>query len=508
MQNVYGRLVLGWGIYLGGFFAGMLQAAVMPPFLSIDERPVGAVQTHLFTSYADVLEPAQAAVVSIRTTVVRSAGEERGRRESLEELFRRFQGELEDEAEEEGASPQNDRNDPATPAPRDRRIPGGSGSGVIVSPDGYVLTNDHVIAQEGGGAADEIRVIVADRGEYTAEVIGRDRRTDLALLRLVSEGEPFAYLPFADSNSLRIGDIVFAIGNPLGVGQTSTMGIVSALGRNNLNLLGSGSFEDFIQTDAAINRGNSGGALIDAAGRLVGINTAIFSRSGGNIGIGFAIPARLARDISRELFLYGEVRRGFLGVSIRDIGRAEVAGEAGLRGVLIEGAQPGLPAHRGGLRRGDIIQRIDGQPVETVAALRWLIAGYRPDTAVEVEYLRDQRLERATVVLSSLEEPRVVAAVRSDVPLLPGLELEEIDPAQAVDWNLPETRAGVIVVGATRTAPHRREFPAGTLIFEVNGEAVTDLPSLNAALRPNEVNSLRTFRNGRERELTLDLREP
>jgi len=283
-------LAAGLGIY---GLIGLLHAAEEAPRgtmpeIKVDATPLPRAQAPLVTSYADALEEIRHSVVSVYSTkIVRM----RGRGLPFDDpFFRRFFG----------------------PGPeQEERIQSGLGSGVIVSENGYILTNNHVIAE-----SDEIRVALPDGKEFEAEIVGADPRTDVAVLKIDAEDLPSATL--ADSDQLRVGDLVFAVGNPLGVGQTTTMGIVSATGRSNLQLLRDG-YENFIQTDASINPGNSGGALVDAMGRVVGINTAIISTSRGNIGIGFAIPINLAANIMRSLIETGSVARGFLGVSLQDL---------------------------------------------------------------------------------------------------------------------------------------------------------------------------------------------
>src|SRR5208282_3939411 len=231
----------------------------------------------------------------------------------------------------------------------------GLGSGVIVTKDGYILTNNHVVEH-----ADEVKVTLQDGREFTAKVVGRDPKSDVAVIKIDAKDLPA--LPMADSDKVQVGDIVLAVGNPFGVGQTVTTGIVSATGRGNLGIE---DYEDFIQTDAAINPGNSGGALVDVEGRLIGINTAIYSRSGGNMGIGFAIPSDLARNVMDSLIQYGHVTRGYLGVMIQDVTPA-LAKEFKLKdttGALIGDVVPKGPADKAGLKEGDVVLDYDGKKV-------------------------------------------------------------------------------------------------------------------------------------------------
>jgi Do/DeqQ family serine protease len=257
------------------------------------------------------------------------------------------------------------------------------GSGVIVSSKGYILTNHHVVE-----AADEIEVALIDGKKFKAKAVGSDPETDIAVLQV--EGGSVPAITFGDADALRVGDVVLAIGNPFGVGQTVTMGIVSALGRSQLGI---NTFENFIQTDAAINPGNSGGALIDSAGNLVGINTAIYSRSGGSLGIGFAIPASSAKQVMEQIIQTGGVTRGWIGVEAREI--TPEMGESfrmgATTGVLIEGVLRGGPAERAGLKPGDILVAIEGKPVKDPNAMLNLVAALVPGKPASIKLRRDNK---------------------------------------------------------------------------------------------------------------------
>jgi len=256
------------------------------------------------------------------------------------------------------------------------------GSGVIVSEDGLILTNHHVVE-----AADEIQVALSDGKTLTAEVVGTDPETDLAVLKVKRKGLPA--ITFAKGDGQRVGDVVLAIGNPFGVGQTVTMGIISALGRSHLGI---NTFENYIQTDAAINPGNSGGALVDGAGNLVGVNTAIFSRSGGNLGIGFAIPVSIVRQVMQEIISHGAVTRGWVGIEVQEI-TPEIAESFALKstaGALIAGVLRGGPADRAGIRPGDILLAVGGKPVTDSSSLLNLIAALPPGKVVQLRLMREQ----------------------------------------------------------------------------------------------------------------------
>ncbi len=312
-------------------------------------------------SYADAASKSQPSVVNIFTSK-----EVRSQRNPLmdDPLFRRFFG---------------DR------FPTDNRPQRVSnlGSGVIVSEDGFILTNHHVVE-----AADEIQVALSDGLTLEAKVVGTDPETDLAVLKVKRDKMPA--ITFAKSDMQRVGDVVLAIGNPFGVGQTVTMGIISALGRSHLGI---NTFENYIQTDAAINPGNSGGALVDVAGNLVGVNTAIFSRSGGNLGIGFAIPISIVRQVMRDIIAHGAVTRGWVGIEVQEI-TPEIAESFGLKstnGALIAGVLRNGPADRAGIRPGDVLIAVDGKPVKESSSLLNLIAALPPNKAVPLNLIRAQK---------------------------------------------------------------------------------------------------------------------
>ena len=331
----------------------------MTPSLPTERAPVVTVPTPISgpVSYAGAVQVAAPAVVNIYTT---QKIERQMHPLMRDPFFRRFFGE----------------------GQPDERMSSSLGSGVIVSPEGYVLTNNHVVVE-----ADEIRVALKDGRETTATVVGTDPGTDLAVLKINLSALPV--LPFRES-AMQVGDVVLAIGNPFGVGQTVTQGIVSALGRQGLGI---NTFEDFIQTDAAINPGNSGGALIDVAGNLVGVNSAIYSRSGGNQGIGFAIPASLAKSVMQAIIKDGKVVRGWLGIEVRtlDEALAHQIGSPVKKGVAVAGVVRNGPAHKGGMEPGDILISINGKAVQDAQDAINRIAVLKPGSDMRVVVVRDRR---------------------------------------------------------------------------------------------------------------------
>ena len=352
------------------------------------------------------------------------------------------------------------------------RVSQSLGSGVIVDAErGYVLTNNHVIA-----GADDISITLADGRSFEADVIGTDPDTDLAMVRIPAEN--LQALPFADSSRLRVGDFVVAVGNPFGLGQTVTSGIVSALGRTGFRGL---EFQNFIQTDASINPGNSGGALINLRGELVGINSAIFTPSGGNVGIGFAIPSAMARHVMDQLAMFGEVRRGTLGIFVQDL-TGELAGAFGLeqgRGVLVAEVVVDSAAEKAGLRAGDVITSIAGYPVRNAQEFHNFEGQFPVGDSQELEYVRDQktrsvnvRVEELKVVDGGSVDARLDGATFSELPLRQrsdgpgGVILSALDPRSRLARQ--GLREGDIITGANR-APIRNVVEFETVVGSVRG---------------------------------------
>jgi serine protease Do len=346
------------------------------------------------------------------------------------------------------------------------------GSGVIVGKDGIVLTNNHVVEH-----ADEIKVTLQDKREVKAKVVGTDPKSDLAVLKLDGDFKDLRSLAFGDSNRLRLGDVVIAIGNPFGVGRTVTMGIVSAKGRADVGIV---DYEDFIQTDAAINPGNSGGALINMAGELVGINTAILSRSGGYQGIGFAIPSNMARPIMESLVKHGKVIRGWLGVSIQNL-KPEMARALGTKiqtGVLISDVTAGSPADKAGLKRGDVALKLNGEELDSTGRLRNLVASAGAGAGVSLEVMRGDRRLTLTVKLGEMPATAGgVARLDRGEGVLGGLTVTGLNEASRDKYDVPQRIGnGVVVQEVDRdSAAASAGIQPGDVILELNRQAVTSV---------------------------------
>jgi serine protease Do len=358
--------------------------------------------------------------------------------------------------------------------PRER-VERNLGSGVIVSRDGYILTNNHLV-----GEADRVLVTLPDEREFDAEIIGSDPETDVAVLKIESEDLPS--VPIGDSDRLRLGQTVVAIGYPFGVGQTVTRGIVSAKSRAGLRLT---SYEDFIQTDAAINPGNSGGALINARGELVGINTAILSRSGGSHGIGFAISINMAKDVMEKIIDRGRVVRGWLGVNPEDLDpqMAEFFDIESTDGVVIALVVENSPADKGGLEQNDIITEFDGEPVKDVVAFRRMVADVEPGSTVEIRVLRDgdrRTLEVEIGERKDLSRRESIQEEEGASPLFVGVSLEVLDDYYRRELNIPRDLEGLVVTDVDQTSPAAEAgLSQGDVIVEINRRKVASIQDFN-----------------------------
>jgi serine protease Do len=365
-----------------------------------------------------------------------------------------------------------------SPRQRDQREDS-LGSGVIVSPDGYILTNNHVI----DGATD-VRVTLADKRQLKAKVVGADPKTDIAVLKV--EGSGFPAITIGDSSKVQVGDYALAIGDPFGVGQTVTMGIISAMNRGNLGIE---DYEDFIQTDAPINPGNSGGALVNDRGELVGINTAILSHgSGGNEGIGFAIPINMARNVMSQILDHGKVNRAYLGIMVQDItpGISKAMNLKNMKGVLVGDVSPSGPAQRSGVQRGDVILEINGKTMEDSRELRNTVSMMNPDANVNLKLLRDGKITDVTVKLGELptDKEQAKAEDRPSGQTLDGVTVENLDAQSARQLGLPASTTGVVVTEINPSSPLASAgLRTGDVIQEVNHQPVKSAAQFEEAVR-------------------------
>ena len=394
MRYVYG---LSAALLLGGAAATLTVGPVGAQTAQNDPNSMvaAAPRPGAPMSFADLAARLQPAVVNISTKQSIQVSRQQQLPPGLQEFFKQFGAPVpgQDDDDSDGSSG-GGSNGPVTQR-------GGSlGSGFLISPDGYVVTNNHVISPARTGATVEsITVTLADRREYEAKLIGRDQTSDLALLKINANSLP--YVNFGDSTRTRVGDWVVAIGNPFGLGGTVTAGIVSALHRN----IGSGVYDRYIQTDASINMGNSGGPMFDLNGNVIGINTALYSPTGGNIGIGFAIPAEQAKPVIDALRKGSRVQRGYIGVSLQDLDE-DIAAAMGVpknQGELIRGVTPGGPAARAGIQQGDVVVQVNGQPVTPDQSLAYLISQQPVGSRVPLVVIRDG--QRRTVTVTTGERP-------------------------------------------------------------------------------------------------------
>ena len=453
--------------------------------LKIDDTSIERDQEFTPHSYASILETATPAVVAVHTARIVRVSRSRGMSQE-EEWLRRFFG---------LPAPDYDQN----AQPEERKIPQGIGSGVLISSNGYIITNNHVVQNERGEDADEVLVRLNDGRELEAEIIGRDPLTDIAIIKIEAEGLPA--IPIADSDNIEVGDVVFAIGNPMEVGLTVTQGIVSATDRR-IGIYGEEGYESFIQTDASINLGNSGGALIDSRGRLIGVNSAIISRTGGSIGIGFAIPSNLATSIAKQLVETGEVRRGFLGVSISDLtpDMAEAFDIDQSKGVLINDVEEDSAADQGGLKRGDVIISLNGKPVETSNEFRIRIGHTMPGTPIEMEVLRDRTKKSLDMVVGSASGRFAVSANE----LIEGVEVSQINDEQAKEYRIPLTIQGILITSVDGDSPYYRNLREGMVIMEINDNEVTTVREARDQLKQG-ANKFYIFNRGRTGYLAIRL---
>ncbi len=482
------------GLLLSARFDWIAPAESQTPGTETFVPPPGAP-----TSFVPIAKTVMPAVVNISTTRVEKVpqrGQQHGQPQTPfdDPFFRRFFGE---------------EFFRQFPMPRERQE-SSLGSGVIVSADGYIVTNNHVVAK-----AQEIKVLLSDKREFTGKVVGTDPKTDVAVIKISATNLPT--IPWGDSGKLEVGEYVLAVGNPFGLNQTVTMGIVSALGRADVGIT---DYEDFIQTDAAINPGNSGGALVNTRGELVGMNTAIFSRTGGYQGIGFAVPSTLIRTVMDSLIKTGKVVRGYLGVTIAPVTPA-IAKHMGLketRGAFVQEVLPDSPAGKAGVQDGDVIVGFNGKPIDSPTTLRNTVAQTGIGKTVKLDLLRDGKSVTAEVRV--VEQPKDFG--QAEAPdeeeeggepgaagtVLSDIEVRALTPEIAEQLNLPKGASGVVIAAVAGDSPAARTgISRGDVIVEINRMAVrnvADFKRLAARVGKNDSVMLRLLRNGRKMYVVLE----
>ncbi len=457
-----------------GWVAGAVGAAVLSFSLltlndGLDAQPAKPkTPATPAVSFADVIEAVSPAVVNIAVTKVESApttwefSTPRGPQQfqSPFDFFQRFF---------EGDPRQFQRRSE------------GQGSGFLISADGYIVTNNHV-----AGDADEITVTFQDGRKFKAELVGNDARTDLALLKI--EGGNLPYVELGDSDKARVGDWVVAIGNPFGLGGTATAGIISARGRDDVRI-NEWNYTDYLQLDAPINFGNSGGPVFNTAGEVVGVNTAIFTPNGGNVGIGFAIPSNQVKDIVAELRENGTVERGYLGVNIQSLDE-DLAKSLGLddaKGALVAQVVEGSPAAEAGVQPGDVVTRFNGQEVKDATALSRMVAAENPSESAKLTVWRDGRSREITVKLGEAPNESVASnrggGPGAQGPAAAGLTLQALTPQERARLGLPNDVEGVLVTGVAPDSPAAdKGIRSGDVITRINRRPVTSVADAAAAL--------------------------
>ena len=470
-----------WSVRLGALAGAVsialsaLGLALVPPDARAQERRVPVSPSEVRLSYAPIVQRAAPAVVNVyaaKTVTVRNPLFD-------DPIFRRFFG---------------------IPGGGGEQVQRSLGSGVLVDAAGLVVTNHHVI--EG---ADQVKVSLSDKREFEAEIVLKDARSDLAVLRIKSRNERFAALEFADSDALQVGDLVLAIGNPFAVGQTVTHGIVSAVARTQVGIT---DYQFFIQTDAAINPGNSGGALVDLTGRLVGINTAIFSRSGGSQGIGFAIPANMVKVVVASAKSGGSsVRRPWLGARLQAV-TPEIAESLGLKrpaGALIASVSPASPAARAGLRTSDLISAMDGQPIEDSNAFDYRFATKPIGGSARLGVMRGGRELEINVTLEAAPDTPHEELVISSPSPFQGAKVSNLSPALADDLRLDPGAQGVVIVDIANGSPAQSlGFQRGDLVLSVNNAKIAKTRDLERiAGQQSRLWRITIMRGGQEMSVEL-----
>ncbi|RMG73675.1 MAG: DegQ family serine endoprotease [Nitrospirae bacterium] len=479
-------LILGIFLVILGVITGLVISSRMDvqQVLLAEDTGISSSTTEFLErfnrSLSEVAETVKPSVVNISTTKTVTLRDNPFRDFFEDPFFRRFFG---------GENPFGHK----------RKYKSSSlGSGVIVTTDGYILTNNHVVKD-----ADEIKVKLYDRREFDGKVIGTDPKTDIAVIKIDAKDLPA--IKIGNSDRLRVGEVVLAIGNPFGLSHTITMGIVSAKGRSHVGIT---DYEDFIQTDAAINPGNSGGALVNIKGELVGINTAIFSTSGGYMGIGFAIPSNMARAVMNSIISYGKVIRGWLGVTIQDL-TPELAKHFNIKeteGSLVTDVVEDSPADKAGFKRGDLIVEFDGKPVKDSTSLRNMVANTPPGKQVMVKVVREGEEKILTVVLG--EYPEKLEARRSYRDnVLRGVYVQNLTPELKERLDIPEKVEGVLVTNIEEDSPASEALRRNDVIQEINREEIKntdDYDRVVSKIGRDESVLILVYRNGGYLYITIN----
>ena len=456
LSVVISMAVLGTVLFVGSQSFVPSPASGTPAATAV-ASPVAALPTNGFTEVAKAVTPA---VVNITTIMTEKVADGRSMPDELRDRMEEFFG-----GPNGPFGPRGFRG-PQTPEPRGHRG-GGQGSGVIVSPDGYVLTNNHVI-----DGAREVTVTLPDKREFQGKIVGTDPKTDLAVVKI--EGQNLPAVAWGDASKLQVGEYVLAVGNPFGLNSTVTLGIVSALGRGRMGIT---QYEDFIQTDAAINPGNSGGALVNTKGELVGINTAIFSQSGGYQGVGFAVPTSMSKPIYESLIKTGKVVRGFLGIGIQDLNQdlAKSFGIKDAKGAIVSDVKEDGPADQGGLKQGDVIISYQGSPVEEAVALQRMVTRTPVGTKVPVKVMRDGHEKELTITIG--EHPDTIKTANAESGekdyAFAGVAVQDLDKDQAKEFGIKGKAQGVVVTSVEPdSGADRAGLLPGDVIREINRQPV------------------------------------
>jgi serine protease Do len=464
-------VLAGSVVTAGGWFKGG-NVGKVPIYVSAD--PKVNEQITLNGGFSAIAKSVTPAVVTINVKSRTRA------RQQLPFFMDPFRDLFPRQDQDDEGSPRRQRTNPRTPGPL---VPSGHGSGVIVSPDGYILTNNHVVEE-----AEQVDVELSDRRQFRAKVIGKDQPSDVAVIKIDATDLPS--LTFGDSDKVEVGDLVLAVGNPLNIGQTVTMGIISAKGRRS-PIGGEGTFEDFLQTDAAINRGNSGGALVNLRGELIGIPSQILSQTGGNIGIGFAIPTKMARSVMDQLVRSGKVRRGMLGVYIDEVDPAiaKQFGYKGVEGAFVQDVNKGYPADAAGVKPGDIITEFNGQRIKSMDQLRNLASSTAPGTTVKFKVWRDGSERELSAKLTDRPE----TATESEKPAeentnknssaLNGVSVDNLNNEWIQRLRLDSSVRGVVVTDIDQNTNAATKLEIGDVIVEVNKTPVTNVTEFSAAMQ-------------------------